>query len=140
MRLSLPDGYTASPLSGGAGQDIGAPIDGDGGDAGVSVGGGGGGGGGGPLAGAPPPSLLAPVAPACARVRAAEGTRPAAVPAGRAPRGARVAAARGRGRQQPTGRHAAIAARCARNGHSPSSAMIASGDLICMEGIICIGW
>jgi len=55
-------------------------------------------------------------------------------------RGVRVAAAGGRGRRQPTGRHAAVAARCARNGHSPSSVMIASGDFVCMEGIICIGW
>ena len=55
-------------------------------------------------------------------------------------RGVRVAAAGGRGRRQPTRRHAAVAARCARNGHSPSSVMIASGDFVCMEGIICIGW
>ena len=54
-------------------------------------------------------------------------------------RGVRVAAAGGRGRQQPTGRHAAVAARCARNGHSPSSVMIASEDFIRMEGIICLG-
>ena len=52
----------------------------------------------------------------------------------------RVAAAGGRGRRKPTGRHAAVAARCARNGHSPSSVMIASGDFICLERIICIGW
>ena len=52
----------------------------------------------------------------------------------------RVAAAGGRGRRQPTGRHAAVAARCARNGHSPSSLMIGSGDFVCMEGAICIGW
>ena len=44
-------------------------------------------------------------------------------------RGVRVAAAKGRGKRQPTGRHAAVAARCARNGHSPSSVMIASGTL-----------
>jgi len=55
-------------------------------------------------------------------------------------RGVRVAAAGERGRRQPTGRHAAVAARCARNGHSHSSAMIVSGDFVCMEGIICIGW
>jgi len=55
-------------------------------------------------------------------------------------RGVRVAAAGGRGRRQPTGRHAAVAARCARNGHSPSSVMIASGDFVFMEGIICVGW
>jgi len=55
-------------------------------------------------------------------------------------RGVRVAAAGGRGRRQPTGRHAAVAARCARNGHSPSSVKIVSGDFVCMEGIICIGW
>ena len=55
-------------------------------------------------------------------------------------RGVRVAAAGGRGKRQPTGRHAAVAARCARNGHSPLSVMIASGDFICMEGNICIGW
>jgi len=55
-----------------------------------------------------------------------------------APRGVRVAVAVGRGRRQPTGRHAAVAARCARNGHSPSSVMIASGNFVCMEGIICI--
>jgi len=48
-------------------------------------------------------------------------------------RGDRVAAAGGRGRRQPTGRHAAVAASCARNGHSPLSVMIASGDFICME-------
>ena len=54
--------------------------------------------------------------------------------------GVRVAAARGRGRRQPTRRHAAVAARCARNSHPPASVMMASGDLICMEGIICIGW
>jgi len=53
--------------------------------------------------------------PACAPVRAFKEARPADAPAGRAPWGARVAAARGRGRQQPTGRHAAVAARCARN-------------------------
>jgi len=58
----------------------------------------------------------------------------------RARLGAPVAAARGRRRRQPTGSHAAAAARCARNGHSPSSLMIASGDLICMEGIICLSW
>lgn len=62
MRLSLSDGYAPSPLSGGAGQGIGAPIDGDDGDGGVGVGGGGGDGGPRALAGAPPPSLSAPVA------------------------------------------------------------------------------
>jgi len=51
-----------------------------------------------------------------------------------------LARPRGRGRRRPTGRHAAGAARCARDGFSPSSVMIASGDLTCMEGIICIGW
>jgi len=61
-------------------------------------------------------------------------------PALRAPRGGWAAAARGRGRRQPTGRLAAVATRCARKGHSFSSAMIASGDLICMEGNICISW
>jgi len=55
-------------------------------------------------------------------------------------RGVRVAAAGGRSRRQPTGRHAAVAARCSRNGHSPSSIMFASGDFIRMEGFICIGW
>jgi len=50
-----------------------------------------------------------------------------------------IDAARGRGRRGPTGRHAKFATRCARNGHSPSSAMIASGDLICKEGIMCSG-
>ena len=55
-------------------------------------------------------------------------------------RGVRVAAAGERGRREPTGRHAAVAARCARNGHSPSSVMIASRDFVCMEGFICIGW
>jgi len=53
-------------------------------------------------------------------------------------RGVRVAAAGGRGKRQPTGRHAAVAARGALNGHSPSSIKIASGDSICMKGIICI--
>ena len=56
------------------------------------------------------------------------------------PTGGRAAAARGRGRRQQTGRLAAVAARCARNGHFPSSVMIVSGDFVCMEGIICIGW
>jgi len=55
-------------------------------------------------------------------------------------RGVRVAAAGGRGRRQPTRRHGAVVARCARNGHSPSSVMIASGDFVCMEGFVCIGW
>jgi len=55
-------------------------------------------------------------------------------------RGVRLAAAGGHGKRQPTGRHVAVAARCARNGHSPSSVLIASGDFMCMEGIICIGW
>jgi len=61
-------------------------------------------------------------------------------PGRHARRGVRVAAAGGRGRRQPTGRHAVVAARCARNGHSPSSVVIASGDFMCKEGIICIGW
>jgi len=51
-----------------------------------------------------------------------------------------LARLRGRGRRRKTGRYAAGAARCARDGFSPSSVMIASGDLTCMEGIICIGW
>jgi len=51
-----------------------------------------------------------------------------------------LARPRGRGRRRPTGRHAAGAARCARDGFFPSSVMIASGDLTFMEGIICIGW
>jgi len=51
----------------------------------------------------------------------------------------RVSASSGRGRRQPTGNRAAVAARCARNVHSSSFAMIASGDLIRMEGIIGIG-
>ena len=78
--------------------------------------------------------------PACTRLHAAEETRPTAARAGRAPLGARGAAAKCRGRRQPTARHAAVAARSAWSGHSPSSAMIASGDSICMKGIICIGW
>ena len=79
--------------------------------------------------------------PARARLHATEGSRPAAAPIGLAPRvGGRVAAARGLCRRQPTGRHAAVAASCAPYGHSPSSAMIASGALTGMEGTICIGW
>jgi len=58
----------------------------------------------------------------------------------RAPRGARLARPRGRGGRRLTRRHAAGAARCAWDGYFPSSEMIASGDLTCMEGIICIGW
>jgi len=61
-------------------------------------------------------------------------------PRRRARRGVRAAAARGRGRRQPTGRNAAVAGRCARNGHSPSSVMIGSGDLISMDGVIGIDW
>ena len=57
-----------------------------------------------------------------------------------APRGAGLARPRGRARRRLTGRHAAGAARCAWDCYSPSSVMIASGDLTCMEGIICIGW
>jgi len=85
---------------------------------------------------------------ACARERRARpragASRRRDAPGRRArregPTWGRAAAARGRGRRQPTGRHAAVAARCARNGHSPSSALIASGDLLCMERVICIGW
>jgi len=51
-----------------------------------------------------------------------------------------LARPRGRGRRRPTGRHAAGAARCAWDGYSPLSVKIASGDLRCTEGIICIGW
>jgi len=58
----------------------------------------------------------------------------------RAPRGAGLACPRGRARRRLTGRHAAGAARCAWDCYSPSSVMIASGDLTFMEGIICIGW
>jgi len=58
----------------------------------------------------------------------------------RAPRGAGWARPSGRGMRRLTGRHAAGAARCAWACYSPSSVMIASGDLTCMEGIICIGW
>jgi len=58
----------------------------------------------------------------------------------RAPRGAGLARPRGRARRRLTGRHAAGAARCAWDCYSPSSIMIASGDLTCMERIICIGW
>jgi len=72
-------------------------------------------------------------------VSAGESSRRGA-PGRHARHGFRVAAAGGRGRRQPTWRHAAVAARCARNGHSPSSVMMASGDFIWMEGIICIGW
>jgi len=76
-----------------------------------------------------------------ARPPMSAGVRPrTGAPGPDARRGVRVSAAGGRGRRQPTGRHAAVAARCARNGHSPSSVMIASRDFVCMEGIICIGW
>jgi len=71
--------------------------------------------------------------PACDPVRATERTCPAAAPRFAGPTGGWVAAARGRGRGQPTGRHAAVATRCARNGQSPSSVLIASGDLICKD-------
>jgi len=56
------------------------------------------------------------------------------------PTGGWVSTAAGRGRRQPTGRHAAVAALRARNGYSLSSAMIASGDFVCMERIIFNGW
>jgi len=78
--------------------------------------------------------------PARVPVRATKKTCPAAAPRFAGPTGGWVAATRGRGRRQPTGSHAAVATRCARDGHSPSFVMIASGDLISMEGIICIGW
>jgi len=58
----------------------------------------------------------------------------------RAPRGAGLARPRARGRRRLTGCHAAGAARCAWDCYSPSSVIIASGDLTCMEGIMCIAW
>ena len=70
--------------------------------------------------------------------RATEGTCPAAAPRLAGPTGGWVAAARGHGRRQPTGRHAAFATRCPRDGHTPLSVMMAWGDLICMQGTICI--
>ena len=60
--------------------------------------------------------------------------------ASRAPQGDGVGEARGAARRQQTGRHAVVATSCARHGHSPSSAMIASGGLMSMEGILCICW
>jgi len=86
---------------------------------------------GGPAGGLGPPGGAYPIR--CARHAGPAGGRIGA------PERA-LARPRGRGRRRPTGRHAAGAARFARDGFSPSSVMIAAGDLTCMEGIICIGW